>query len=83
MVAIFEKNTAYRKTRTHALCVIHRIVKKYVRLSEEQVEFLFDLTPSFSYSKYPELLWKATSEYVKNALRKAEEIVECFVQKLS
>jgi len=70
--------------RGHMLHVLYtEALKKHVRLNEEQVEFLIDLTPHYLNSRYPELLWKATSTYAKNALKKAKEIVDCFVQKLS
>jgi HEPN domain-containing protein len=70
--------------RGHMLHVLYtKSLRKHVKLNEEQIEFLVNLTPHYLNSRYPELLWKATPTYAKKVLKKAEEIVQCFAQKLS
>lgn len=58
-------------------------LRKYVKLTKKETEFLIELSPHYLNSRYPELLWEATSSYAKNTLEKAEVIVKCFVKKLS
>lgn len=58
-------------------------LKSHVKLTEEQTEFLIELSPHYLNSRYPELLWQATPSYARKTLRKAEVVVKCFAKKLS
>jgi len=70
--------------RGHMLHALYsNALRKHVRLNKRHVEFLIELTPHYLNSRYPELLWKATSSYAKSVLKKAEEVVKCFLEKLS
>lgn len=80
----FLKRTPPTGRRGHNLFILYpSSLKKHVKLSKVQIEFLIDLTPHYLNSRYPELLWVATKSYAGKSIKKSEELVECFVKKLS
>lgn len=80
----FLRRTPPSRGTGHDLFALYpRSLRKHIKLTKRQVEFLIDLTPHYLNSRYPELLWLATKSYAQKALKNAEKLVECFVKKLS